>query len=190
VECQPVLGLEHQAAPADRDFLLSLLDEKFAAMAKASRERVKAELKLREPGSSGEAETPARTQHEADLIRLLDEQVYGRYRAFCRGYLRGGKVDDFFVRVLPRLELSEAAIGRALERDSPSAPEILDEELLTPLRAFGETLLAERSTRLRKALTDEELRCLDIEERILFPLGALRDFAQAEPSPTPTSPTE
>ncbi len=178
---------EHQAAPADRDFLLSLLDEKFAAMAKASRGRVLSELKLREPdASAASAPATANSSHEADLIRLLDEQVYGRYRAFCRGYLRGGKVDDFFVRVLPKLELSEAAIGRALERDSPSAAEILDEELLTPLRLFGETLLRERSARLRKALTDEELRCLDIEERILFPLGALRDFAQDATSPAPT----
>ncbi|WP_158257510.1 dynamin family protein [Haliangium sp. UPWRP_2] len=182
---------EHQAAPADRDFLLSLLDEKFAAMAKASRGRVLAELKLREPDpSAASAQETVNPPHEADLIRLLDEQVYGRYRAFCRGYLRGGKVDDFFVRVLPKLELSEAAIGRALERDSPTAAEILDEELLTPLRLFGETLLRERSARLRKALTDEELRCLDIEERILFPLGALRDFAQdaTNPAPTPSLP--
>lgn len=183
---------EHQAAPADRDFLLSLLDEKFAAMAKASRARVISELKLREAGSATAAEAPSPlTPHEADLIRLLDEQVYGRYRAFCRGYLRGGKVDDFFVRVLPRLELSEAAIGRTLERDSPTAPEILDEELLTPLRAYGETLLRERTARLRKALTDEELRCLDIEERILFPLGALRDFADGvQPPPAAAARTD
>jgi tetratricopeptide (TPR) repeat protein len=183
---------EHQAAPADRDFLLSLLDEKFAAMAKASRARVISELKLREAGSATAAEAASPlTPHEADLIRLLDEQVYGRYRAFCRGYLRGGKVDDFFVRVLPRLELSEAAIGRALERDSPTAPEILDEELLTPLRAYGETLLRERTARLRKALTDEELRCLDIEERILFPLGALRDFADGvQPPPAAAALTD
>lgn len=155
---------EHQASPADRDFLLTLLDEKFVAMAKASRGRVLADLRLQQG------------EHEADFVRLLDEQVYGRYRAFSRGYLRGGKVDDFFVRILPKLELTEAAIGRALERDSPTAPEILEEELLTPLRTFGETLQRERNDRLRKAIADEELRCLDIEERLLFPLCALRDI--------------
>jgi len=162
---------EHQAAPADRDFLLTLLDEKFVAMAKASRGRVLADLHLGQHDS------------EIEFVRLLDEQVYGRYRAFSRGYLRGGKVDDFFVRVLPKLELSEAAIGRALERDSPTAPEILEEELLTPLRAFFETLQRERTARLRKAISDEELRCLDIEERLLFPLCALRDIVSDAAAP-------
>jgi tetratricopeptide (TPR) repeat protein/GTPase SAR1 family protein len=166
---------EHQAAPADRDFLLTLLDEKFVAMAKASRERVLSDLRL------------ATHDSEVEFVRLLDEQVYGRYRAFSRGYLRGGKVDDFFVRVLPKLELSEAAIGRALERDSPCAPEILEEELLTPLRAFFDTLQRERTARLRKAISDEELRCLDIEERLLFPLCALRDIV-SDAVPPPAQP--
>jgi len=152
---------EHQASPADRDFLLTLLDEKLAALAQSSRARVASALGL------GEA--------DEEFNRLLDEQVYGRYRAFARGYLRGGKVDDFFVRVLPRLELSEASIGRALERDAPTAIDILEAELLTPLRAFGETLFRQRTARLRRQLDDEELRRLDIEERLIFPLDAMHD---------------
>lgn len=167
---------EHQAAPADRDFLLTLLDEKFVAMAQASRSRVLADLHLSQQDS------------EAEFVRLLDEQVYGRYRAFSRGFLRGGKVDDFFVRVLPKLDLTEAAIGRALERDSPTAPEILEEELLTPLRAFFDTLQRERTSRLRKAISDEELRCLDIEERLLFPLCALRDIVSDAKAPSTGQP--
>jgi tetratricopeptide (TPR) repeat protein/GTPase Era involved in 16S rRNA processing len=152
---------EHQAAPADRDFLLALLDEKLGQLAQASRTRVSEQLGI----ASG----------DDDFSRLLSEQVYSCYRAFARGFLRGGKVDDFFVRVLPKLELSEAAIGRALERDSPTAVEILEAELLSPLRAFGETLFRKRTASLRKKLDDEELRRLDIEERLIFPLDALRD---------------
>ena len=55
-------------------------------------------------------------------LSLLDEQVFGRFRAFARGYLRGGRVDDFFTRVLPKLELNErgdpprARARRAVER--------------------------------------------------------------------------
>lgn len=158
---------EHQAAPADRDFLLALLDEKLLALTQASRARVVEALQL----TAGDAADPG----NEDLLRLLDEQVFGRYRAFSRGYLRGGKVDDFFVRVLPRLEqLSEAAIGRALERDSPTAVDILEVELLTPLRAFGEACARRRAARLEQKLAAEELRRLDIEERVLFPLDALQ----------------
>jgi small GTP-binding protein len=156
---------EHQAAPADRDFLLVLLDDKLAALTAASRARVVAALAIAEGDRSA----------EADLLRLLDEQVYGRYRAFSRGYLRGGKVDDFFVRILPRLELTEAAIGRALERDAPTAVDILEAELLTPLRAFGEMRFKLRSAVLHKQLEQEELRRLDLDERVLFPLEALRE---------------
>ncbi len=152
---------EHHAAPADRDFLLALLDEKLGALAQASRIRVAVGLGLGDD--------------EDEFQRLLDEQVYGRYRAFARGYLRGGKVDDFFVRVLPRLELSEASIGRALERDAPTAGDILEAELVTPLRAFGEMLFEKRRLRAQKKLDREELRRLDIEARLCFPLDALRD---------------
>lgn len=156
---------DHHAAPADRDFLLNLLEERLGGLCQASRARVVAALGV------GEA--------DADLLQLLDEQVYGRYRAFSRGYLRGGRVDDFFVRVLPRLEqLSEAAIGRALERDAATTVEILEAELLVPLRAFGETFFKRRAARCRDALDAEELRRLDLEERVLFPVSALREAAQ------------
>src|SRR5262249_17012727 len=118
---------------ADRDFLIALLEEKLQSIAAASRARVVEALGLKE----GSESAPGNVD-DADLLRLLDEQVYGRYLAFSRGYLRGGKVDDFFVRVLPKLELTAAAIGRALERDAPTAVDTLEAELLTPLRAFGE----------------------------------------------------
>lgn len=150
---------EHQAAPADRDFLLTLLDEKLSALCQASRARVVEALQL------GEA--------DGDLLRLLDEQVFGRYLAFCRGYLRGGKVDDFFVRVLPKLDLTEAAIGRALEKDSPTAVDILESELLSPLRTFGELRYRHAQHALAAQLAKKELRQLDLDERVLFPLTAL-----------------
>jgi tetratricopeptide (TPR) repeat protein/GTPase SAR1 family protein len=150
---------EHQAAPADRDFLLNLLDDKLSALCQSSRARVVEALVL--------------GPDDGNLLRLLDEQVYGRYLAFSRGYLRGGKVDDFFVRVLPKLDLSEAAIGRALERDSPTAVDILESELLSPLRSFGEARYRQAGDKLLDQLAKEELRQLDIDERVLFPLTAL-----------------
>lgn len=149
---------EHQAAPADRDFLLNLLDDKLSSLCQSSRTRVVESLGL--------------SLADRDLLQLLDEQVYGRYLAFSRGYLRGGKVDDFFVRVLPKLDLSEAAIGRALERDSPTAVDILESELLSPLRSFAERRFQQAERLLRDKLAKEELQKLDLEERVIFPLTA------------------
>ncbi len=148
---------ENRAAPADRDFLLGLLDEKLLGMVAASRGRAVEALGEKDEG----------------LLRLLDEQVFGRYRAFARGYLRGGKVDDFFVRVLPKLELTEAAIGRALERDAPTSIDILEAELLTPLRAFLDLRFRALQGSRQKQLDDEDLLRFDLEERVLYPIEAL-----------------
>src|SRR6185369_4976119 len=73
-----------------------------------------------------------------DMEIELDEQVYARFRAFARGFLRGGRVDKFFTDVLPKLELSEREIRRALERDAPWSDDIAEAELRSPLAAWGE----------------------------------------------------
>lgn len=148
---------ENQATPADRDFLLGLLDEQLGDLLAESRARIVAAL----------------GERDQEMLHLLDEQVYGHYRAYARGYLRGGKVDDFFIRVLPRLELSEAAVARALERDGPTALDILEEELLTPLRAFSELRFRTLVSRLQRQVDEEELRRIELEERVLYPLDAL-----------------
>jgi tetratricopeptide (TPR) repeat protein/GTPase SAR1 family protein len=156
---------QNQAAPADRDFLLVLLDEQIGALLAASRARV----------------VEALGERDEDRLLLLDEQVYGHYRAFSRGYLQGGKVEDFFIRVLPRLELTEAAIGRALERDGPMAIDILEGELLSPLRRFSEVRFRSLQQGLARQVAEEEMRRLDLEERVITPLGALLQALQELP---------
>lgn len=148
---------DNQASPADRDFLVGLLDEKLHALVAASRERV----------------VQALGEQPQEALQLLDEQVYGRYLAFSRGYLRGGKVDDFFVRLLPRLELTESAIGRALERDAPTSIDILEAELLTPLLLFSTQRFQAILTERRRALEEDDLTRFDLEERLIEPLDAL-----------------
>jgi len=131
----------NEATPADRDFLLTLLEERVTAALGASRERVRTKLAVAVAllaALPGHART-----HELDgLIVHLDEQVYGRYRAFVRGYLRGGAVRAFFVEELPRLDLTEGEVRRALERAAPLDDDTLERELRTPLRAFGERFYA------------------------------------------------
>ncbi len=163
----------NEAAPADRDFLIQLLDERLGALLADARVRAEAEaeraIALVRPlvvQAGGEA------RFDAELS-LLGEQVFGRFRAFARGWLRGGRVDDFFTRILPKLDLSEAAIRRALERDAPWSDDVAETELRAPLRAWAErfygSLLA-RLTRLRVAV---EIDRLEIEERVMAPVEQL-----------------
>ena len=175
----------NQAAPADRDFLIDLIETRFAALTDASRARVAHEVSRgiaaalgpllpREAGGLGD-----------DELRLLDEQVYGRYRAFIRGFVRGGRVDEFFTRVLPRLELGEQSIRRALLRDLP-ALDVLEEELLEPLARFIARFLGRLGALLDREAGDEEVRRIEVEERLGAPVADLRaalaHFAVDEPA--------
>jgi hypothetical protein len=160
----------NEAAPADRDFLLGLLDERLGALLEASRARVEGEVER----SLGIVRA---VDPEADFrlaLRLLDEQVYGRFRAFARGYLRGGRVDDFFTRVLPKLELSEREIRRALERDAPWSEDHAEAELRGPLRSWAERFYNALAERLERARAAAELQRFDLEERVLAPVEVLR----------------
>ena len=79
---------EHQAAPADRDFLLTLLDEKLSVLCQASRTRVVEALQLGEAdgdllrvdADSGRldclTDLSGRTQAEIDLT--LEQEGWGR----------------------------------------------------------------------------------------------------------------
>ena len=159
----------NEAAPADRDFLIQLLDERLGALLDASRARAEAEV---ERANALVRAVDPDARFEAELS-LLAEQVFGRFRAFARGYLRGGRVDDFFTRVLPKLELNEAAIQRALERDAPWSDDVAEAELRAPLRRWAERFYGGLLSRLQRLRTAVELDRLEIEERLIAPVEQL-----------------
>ncbi|HEX4459362.1 MAG TPA: hypothetical protein VIA18_15390, partial [Polyangia bacterium] len=164
----------NEAAPADRDFLIQLLDERLGALLADARARAQAEaeraIALVQPlvvAGGGDA---------LDLgaeLSLLGEQVFGRFRAFARGWLRGGRVDDFFTRILPKLDLSEAAIRRALERDAPWSDDVAETELRAPLRAWAERFYGSLLARLTRLRVVVEIDRLEIEERVMAPVEQL-----------------
>jgi small GTP-binding protein len=159
----------NEAAPADRDFLIQLLDERLGVLLEAARARVTGEAE-RAFAVVQALDPDARFDGERSL---LGEQVFGRFRAFARGYLRGGRVDDFFTRVLPKLELTEAAIGRALERDAPWNDDVAEAELRAPLRRWADRFYAGLLARLQRLRTAVELDHVEIEERLIAPVEQL-----------------
>ncbi len=169
----------NEAAPADRDFLLGLLDERLGVLLDASRARVQGEIER-------SLAIVRAVDPDADFrlaLRLLDEQVYGRFRAFARGFLRGGRVDDFFTRVLPKLELSEREIRRALERDAPWSDDHAEAELRGPLRAWAERFYGALGEHLDRARAAAELQRFDLEERVLAPVEVLRSALETPAAP-------
>ncbi|HEX9100806.1 MAG TPA: hypothetical protein VF997_01315 [Polyangia bacterium] len=163
----------NEAAPADRDFLIQLLDERLGALLDASRARAESEAAraIAVVRAVDDAATDG-ASFDAELS-LLAEQVFGRFRAFARGYLRGGRVDDFFTRVLPKLELAEAQIQRALERDAPWSDDVAETELRAPLRRWAERFYGGLLARLQRLRTAVELDRLEIEERLIAPVEQL-----------------
>ncbi|HEX8950759.1 MAG TPA: dynamin family protein, partial [Polyangia bacterium] len=163
----------NEAAPADRDFLIQLLDERLGALLDASRARAESEAAraIAVERAVDDAATDG-ASFDAELS-LLAEQVFGRFRAFARGYLRGGRVDDFFTRVLPKLELAEAQIQRALERDAPWSDDVAETELRAPLRRWAERFYGGLLARLQRLRTAVELDRLEIEERLIAPVEQL-----------------
>jgi small GTP-binding protein len=159
----------NEATPADRDFLLSLLEERVTIALADSAERVRAQIeKARLPL----AELPGAI--DGPGFADLDERVYGRYRAFVRGYLRGGAVRDFFANELPKMDLTEGEVRRALERATPLDDDTLEGELRAPLRGFGEQFFAAMAAILSRRKIEVTVARFDLESRLVHPLEAFR----------------
>lgn len=140
----------NRAEPADRDYLLGLLDSRYEALLDESYLRTEAALRQATlQVFEASADQLSSSRHELDALveegmRLTQAQVFGRCTSFLRGYLRGGSVDRFFEKALPKIELGESAIYEALFRAAPD----IDAEIAVPLASAGGLLLATLADRL------------------------------------------
>jgi len=174
---------EHQATRADRDFLLDSLMDGLIKMGDASAARVVERLEryhqqqqaeLRPTLSGGLSPLCVRLEALEQAVRdrqsVVRQQVYGRYQAFARGYLQGGRVDRFFEQQLPKLELGQEPVYRALVADSVD----LDRELLAPLASWYRETLDALLLQLTRLRTEIDLVRLEQDRRILAPLAELQ----------------
>ncbi len=144
---------ENSATRADRNYLLGFLERSLAAAIEPTRARVVAELRRAAGDAASVAGDPEISRRIAagadDAIALVEARVFDRARAFLRGHLRGGGLDDFFARTLAKLALDEDTVFHALYSDAPE----LEGELARPLAAEGTEALRGIAARLQ-ALAD------------------------------------
>jgi Tfp pilus assembly protein PilF/GTP-binding protein EngB required for normal cell division len=150
---------QNEAHPADRDFLLDVLEDAAAGVAAASRARVLVEL-------GGGASL------------RLDAEVYGPLIAFARGYLRGGRVDSFFTRTLPRMALEDAPLRRELLAELPD----FSEWLIEPLRRAAHEHFAVQISATHAADRADRAAALEAELELDAPLSALEHACQNLPA--------
>ncbi len=166
----------HKASPADRDYLLGLLDSGYESLLGESRKRCFETLRT-EALSSIEplgADFDARGSLEElveEGLRLVDAEVYLSTLSYLRGFLRGGFVDRFFSNQLPSIELQEDSIYHALFR---SAPEV-DEEFSVPLSRAGGGLLGDFAARLEDLANRAEVHAFEVDAGLQQALHALRN---------------
>lgn len=167
---------EHRATDADRDFLLELLAGGLEGLCESSFRRVEARLRAaaralieRLPARGGPGATLPLAALCEERLGLLREQVYTRYTAFARGYLLGGRVDDFFTRRLPRLDLALEPVQEALLAGRVD----LERELLDPLARWYRELDAALRRALERERQEHLLERLELEARLLSPLAAI-----------------
>lgn len=159
----------HSATPADRDYLLALLDAGFDAALGPARSRVHDTLRARADAAAraaedahdvaGDAAARAVASAAHDALKWVDAEAFGRARAFVRGYLRGGYVDRFFQHKLPKLELTEESLHHALLADSPD----LDAALAAPLASAGDAALAGLQGEIDQLTSAAEVVALDLD---------------------------
>lgn len=168
----------HQAEQADRDFLLEVLLDGLRQVASESRRRVEASLEARTRLLlSGLA-----SEQVSDLERLLAEQrallaqqVFGSFIAFARGLLSGGRIDEFFARQLPSVELTLEPISKLLSADIPS----FESEILDPLRQWDASCQRTLRAAIEGYDADLALEVLELEAAAREPLAQLqRELSQ------------
>jgi len=159
----------HSATPADRDYLIALLDDGFATALDASRARVAADLRrdaASAAAAAGDAANALGADVRGDLSRLGEDrveivtaEVYARARAYLRGFLDGGYVESFFRNDLPRLELAEDPTYHALVRSGPD----LERQLAVPLAKAGAAALDAIARRLEHWAAVADIAGFDLD---------------------------
>ncbi|MBI4510384.1 MAG: dynamin family protein [Deltaproteobacteria bacterium] len=166
----------HRATSMDRDYLLGLLERELTSSLGSTRRRIGQELAHAEGHARRAAQetagAPASAQvavRASEAKALIEARVVDRFCAYVRGYLRGGRLDDFFARTLPRLDLSCDSVHHALFKDAPDL-----DELLAPLAAHLEEALCSLTQPLVEHAEKMDLTRHEAEEILIYGIESLQ----------------
>lgn len=160
---------EHRATPADRDYLRGLLERALDRVLDDARDHVLVAVDGLLANARGAVAQLDDTAAATSLTQAIDAarraalaEGLEHARGFVRGALRGGGLDLFFSRELPRAELTEDALTHALLRDAPA----YELELLAPVRAAITAALSRlgddlRAHAERASIVSQDLLMLD-----------------------------
>ncbi len=152
----------HSATPADRDYLVALLDDGYEAMLREAEAEVAAAVRpLLAAAATGSA-----TATMAAVCAPLT-----RARAYVSGYLAGGAVDAFFRNDLPKLSLEQDVVHHALFRAAPDLERLVAE----PLARAGTDALGHAATALALDARRADVACFDLEVGLVRALDELAD---------------
>ncbi|HVK76945.1 MAG TPA: dynamin family protein [Kofleriaceae bacterium] len=139
----------HSATPADRDYLVALLDDGYEALLRAAEAEVAAAVA---PHLVDAPDRRAATI--AEVVAPL-----ARARAYVSGYLAGGTVDAFFRNDLPKLSLEPEVVRHALFRAAPDLERLVAE----PLARAGTAALGRAAAALGLDARRADVACFDLE---------------------------
>ena len=137
----------HSASPADRDYLLAMLDDGYEAMLLLAEARALALTRAL-------AGVDAAAVPVAEVCRPLTFA-----RAYVAGFLAGGAVDAFFRNDLPRLALEPDAAYHALFRAAPD----LESLVAAPLAVSAAAALGDVAATLDRRARAADVALLDLE---------------------------
>jgi len=130
-------AVAQRADPEDRAYLRALIEEKLAGIVEESRRRAEEKVNAhtqelsrtlraavapsavlrsgRRTFAAAGARAAALAPELAARRAEMSARVFGRYHAFSLGWLRGGRLDDFFDEALPRTDLGPDDVYAALK---------------------------------------------------------------------------
>ena len=172
----------HQAAPADRDYLIAFLDTGYETALAINRKLVVNAIQsygLQASREIRKAVTTCRMEAIEDMDRSIrdamqrtEANVFDRISFFLRGYVRGGYIDTFFRRTLAKIELSQEAVYQALIRDAPN----IDTVITAPLVSQGTVALETIAERLKHWAAVADVQVYDCDVGIGKVLSTLHQY--------------
>jgi tetratricopeptide (TPR) repeat protein/GTP-binding protein EngB required for normal cell division len=197
-------AVAQRADPEDRAYLRALIEEKLAGIVDESRRRAEERVNAhtqelsralraavvpsvalrsgRRTFAAASARAAALAPELAARRAEMSARVFGRYHAFSLGWLRGGRLDDFFDEALPRTDLGPDDVYAALKGTMASPLVAAGEDgVAMPMGRWAAEWQRELETRCDELTGEIVAGRLTAEHGTAEPLRAIARTLEASP---------